>query len=332
MWGSPRLHLFCSLMLEEREVYYPSSFTLNILHLFSNGKTYVTWHLLSSKQIWVYLCQYVLREHLFCAWHCARLQRTRLEDCRPCHVGLLWLPHYTQPSTRLSDLFLNDCSFFQDISSVHFFSFPAYTTVQALHCCCSVSLQWQPRDFLCPWFLLQARISISKHRLWTHTKFWSPYSSPENKLVISYVHGIMPRLLYMAHNEFSSFIFEDYLPASPQTLGIFLPLCMCVQAVLYLPTQGDHQMTYEASSCFKAPFKRSLLEAFLSVPLSQSICFLLRIPVAHMCLCLIAFIPFCLALELFACLFPILSYKLCERGENWSWFCTPSIPIIVFDL
>lgn len=91
--------------------------------------------------------------------------------------------------------------------------------------------------------------------------------------------------------------------------------CVCVQAVLYPPRQGDHQMVCEASSCFKAQFKWPLLEAFLSVPLSQSICFLLYVPAAHMCICLRAFIPFCLASQSFACLFPILSYKLCERGE-----------------
>lgn len=183
MWGSHRLPLFCGLMLEEREVYYPSSFTLNILHLFSNGKMYVTWCLLSSEQMWVYLWQYILHKHLFCAWCCARLQEQGSKTVD--HVGLLWVPHYTQPSTRLSELFLNDCPFFQDTSSVRFFPFPASTAVQALQCRRSVSLQRQPRDFSLPQFLLQASVSVSKHRSGTHTKFWSPYSSAENTFIIS---------------------------------------------------------------------------------------------------------------------------------------------------
>lgn len=149
---------------------------------------------------------YIAQAPVLCLALC-QVPRTRVEDCRPCHVGLLWVPHYTQPSTRLSELFLNDCSFFQDTSSVRFFPSPASTAVQALQCHRSVSLQRQPRDFSLPQFLLQASIFVSKHRSWTHTKFWSPYSSAKNTFIISYVHGIMPRLLYLTHNEFSSVIF-----------------------------------------------------------------------------------------------------------------------------
>ena len=46
-------------------------------------------------------------------------------------------------------------------------------------------------------FPLQASIFISKHRLWTHRKFWLPYSSVQNPSVTSYVHAVRPRLFHL---------------------------------------------------------------------------------------------------------------------------------------
>lgn len=85
------------------------------------------------------------------------------------------------PFTHMSSLFSNDCSSFQDVFSVCSLPFQVSAIVEALsvpdlsHCSNNL------RVFsVLGFFPLQASISISKHRSWTHKMLWSSYLFAQN--------------------------------------------------------------------------------------------------------------------------------------------------------